>query len=835
MMITRKTKVPWKWAFYAQLPLILSIYGNMVINAPFLLLIKKFIDNPAAIMGLISIEVYLTLLGGPFVAWLSDRIWTRFGRRKIFVGPSDLIRGFILMAMPFAPNLWILIVLRWLYGVFGDLASPCVALIWEVVPSKQRGRSSGMKSAFMNLGNLIFFWLLLGRFDDVYFMGPFAGLSSVSGGTILFWIGALVLIGIALFEFLGIKEIYPPDRKKLRDEKPANQSTFLFFAKTMLKDILAKDLVPIYLFMFSGIMFAFSLGIFQPLLFTEQWGYSLQEMGNNIAVGVVFGVIISFVAGWLADAAGKMTVYLGCLIAGLFVDTGYTIYVYFQPDFRPDLWEIIMWGNIGLIFNATKGVVAYALMWEYVRRSRMGAMTAGQGIFNTLFRNGVALFMGFWLLWWSIWFFPQGGYNVEATFAEEKSAQEVRAYLEAEGVDLEGFTLEPRHQFGVDGETSMRWWIHHNVEQADDLLKERKDLENKIEGLTQKKASVFTRWFSSEEAIAQIQTDIDATRARVEEIEAVLEAAADALREKIEPALDTERFPPGEQILSASLTGTDLLLEVRTIEVLPEKQIATLEQKVRGPEHALVRVNSESRRLEPKLAVTPLPEVPGVRLTATLDPGFIEVFGATTQAGLVPEDAYSVTSATLASLRALVGREGDAFTLEATDTTQEGSGTTRFRLTVVPGADSADFELDDIAPAFQQDPIFASAATAETTDGFTLDLELASDKTSGEDPPEVVQQRLEGLLGTGERSTVALFAVLFEKLESSLASRPIYITVPSHDLDAGYSEREYEYFFSSQTIQISTNVIGILIVALIAYLEKRGVVVRHGAKEDLNR
>jgi hypothetical protein len=56
MIITRKKRIPLHWAFYAQLPLILTIYGQFVINAPFLLMMKRFIDNPAAIMGLTSIS-----------------------------------------------------------------------------------------------------------------------------------------------------------------------------------------------------------------------------------------------------------------------------------------------------------------------------------------------------------------------------------------------------------------------------------------------------------------------------------------------------------------------------------------------------------------------------------------------------------------------------------------------------------------------------------------------------------------------------------------------------------------------------------------------------------
>jgi hypothetical protein len=118
--------------------------------------------------------------------------------------------------MPLAPNLWILIILRWIYGAVGDLGAPTQALAYEIVPAQQRGRSSGFKSAFMQLGNLVFFWLVLGRFDDVYFMGPFSYFVSASGGVIMFWLAALLLLGTAMFEFLGSRRSIRPGASAFR-------------------------------------------------------------------------------------------------------------------------------------------------------------------------------------------------------------------------------------------------------------------------------------------------------------------------------------------------------------------------------------------------------------------------------------------------------------------------------------------------------------------------------------------------------------------------------------------------------------------------------------------
>jgi hypothetical protein len=175
----------------------------------------------------------------------------------------------------------------------------------------------------------------------------------------------------------------------------------LHFLVSFVKDVLAKDLAPLYLLSFAFLMFGFTLGIFQPLLFTEQWGYSLQQMGNTIAVGVALGLVISLLAGWLADKSSKMNVYFLATVGNLVVNIFYTIYVYFKPDYRPEIWEIIAFGNLAYIFGATKGVVGFPLIMEYVARNRMGAAGAGLTLFNGIFRNTIGLLVGGWLALWS--------------------------------------------------------------------------------------------------------------------------------------------------------------------------------------------------------------------------------------------------------------------------------------------------------------------------------------------------------------------------------------------------------------------------------------------------
>jgi MFS family permease len=838
MIITRKKLIPLHWAFYAQLPLLLSIYGSFVINAPFLLMMKQFIDNPAAIMGLISIEVYITLLGGPFFAWLSDRIWTRFGRRKFFFVIADASRGLILLLMPFAPNIWALIGLRWVFGFMSDFASMTQALIYEVVPPPQRGRMSGFFQSSIQFGNLVFFFLLIGRFDDHYFMGPFHTLGEFSGGTLMFFLAAMLLLGISAFEGLGFKEIKPPDMKTLQDDREPGQNLFWYFVKTFCRDVFAKDFLPLYLFMFITVMFGVGLGIFQPLLFTEQWGYSLQDMGNTVAVGVVFAVTLSLLSGWLADKWGKLQTFVLATIGSFCMNVFYTAFVAFQPDQRPTLWQIIAIGNIGLVFQMTKGVVTFPLMMEYVKRSRMGAANAGLSLFQALIRNSVTLFVGVWLAWWSIWFLPQAGHHVETTFPEPLDRTEVVARLTAGGVETADLILRPLHQYGVDGRTSHRWWIHRNDDQTHEWLKERKQLTNKLAPLENKLDSPLI----SVEKATELQLEIDQTRERLDEINAQLDATTAAMRETLLPVLEDHLYQSGDQIQSVRFENGTLDLVLETIETLPPGQVSELVRILNGPQYRLTDQNDPeaSSRYGPDIEID-IQNTPSSALAFRLrfDPGFLTLSRILADSVNDTNRVFEIANILTGLHRAEIGEGPDRFDLHSVSATRK-NGTLDLSYTLRFGENALQTDPALLAAALSEESMVTSARGDALGNGEArIHLELKPPAPASKEGLRA--DRLRELLPRfsralpGQRLEQRLAAETTLRLTSALAERPFYITVPEHTPRSGHREREYEYFFSSQALQIATDLIGFGIVWFLLLMEKKGVVHRYGVEEDDHR
>ena len=130
--------------------------------------------------------------------WKSDRIWTRWGRRKPFMLAGMSILVLALIAAPFAPSLWALTVTIILYQFAMDLGytGPWSPLLYETVPLHQRGRMSVIKH-IMGVGvRLLYNWVLIRQFDSIYSLKLSMGVISVTGEQVLYFTTAgLVVAG----------------------------------------------------------------------------------------------------------------------------------------------------------------------------------------------------------------------------------------------------------------------------------------------------------------------------------------------------------------------------------------------------------------------------------------------------------------------------------------------------------------------------------------------------------------------------------------------------------------------------------------------------------------
>jgi MFS family permease len=412
MIITCQKQVPFRWIALAILPWASFTFNGGITGVVFLFSLKKFLENPAGLTLVLSLPSLISLVTQPVCSFLSDRIWTRFGRRKPFVVTSLTGVTVCLVLMPLMPNFWMLLATFMLYSACGDLNSPMEPLKLEIIPPHERGRATGAMSWCSNLATVTFYFVALGRFDDVSYFAGFP----LRGETAIYWSAALLLGVMVLLVTLGIHEV--EQKSALRGQRLSLRNFF--------GGLLDRELWPVYLLVFGSACLNFysGLGPLSNLLYTEQWNYTKQEMGINVAIG---GIINFFAIGLLtifADRLNRMRAYRVLICLSLSCQVFYYCYVNFVlPDKRPTLVEIIVFGETISMLSILTSLVYTPLIYDYIERNKMGTFNAGQSMVGRLTTlvtlNGVGLFV--WL--YATWFQPPSGEMTRVVVADTHLTQ----------------------------------------------------------------------------------------------------------------------------------------------------------------------------------------------------------------------------------------------------------------------------------------------------------------------------------------------------------------------------------------------------------------------------
>src|SRR6185312_238346 len=81
----------------------------------------------------------------PTIGALSDRVWTRFGRRRIFILIGVPLSAAFFVAGGFINDLLALAIVIFLFSIFFNVAvDPYTALLADIAPIEQRGSLSGL-------------------------------------------------------------------------------------------------------------------------------------------------------------------------------------------------------------------------------------------------------------------------------------------------------------------------------------------------------------------------------------------------------------------------------------------------------------------------------------------------------------------------------------------------------------------------------------------------------------------------------------------------------------------------------------------------------------------
>ncbi len=163
-------------------------------NATLPLILSQFTQSSLLIGLMSSTRSIEGTVVQPFVGAWSDRIWTRFGRRRPFILVAIPLSSLFFLVAAYAPNLVLLVAAIFLFSLlFNVAADPLNALLADLFPPDRRSAVNGLSSVIQFAGTVA---VLLGA----------AQLTKLNHLHVLYFLVAAGMLLTAAVTFLSLRE-----------------------------------------------------------------------------------------------------------------------------------------------------------------------------------------------------------------------------------------------------------------------------------------------------------------------------------------------------------------------------------------------------------------------------------------------------------------------------------------------------------------------------------------------------------------------------------------------------------------------------------------------------
>lgn len=407
-VLTQQAKAPW-WAVAVVLwPWAAIEMHNQVSRSALAFTLRKFTGDPALIGFISSLNFACGLALGSIVSLVSDRIWTRHGRRRPFLVVGFIGASLVCLILPQISTIWGLLTGIVLYQALVDVGNPFEPLTMEVIPPQQRGRAGAIRQWYSIGAFVLFYYVLIRQFDRQYVL---PGGIVLSGEAVVYLTNAsFLLVAGAIFLFF-VREVRPADAEiqRLRD-LPVG---------ALVRSLFTRELLPLFGLAFVLMNLWLGLDQFEAYLVTDQWGYSKSEYGELMSYGMLITAVVVPVGGWASDRFDRLTLLKWGLAAVLSLKVAYYVYAeYLAPGGVPPFNAVV---GFGLVRSAVQKVVVVAalpLIFDYVSSNRLGALSCGMALVFGSVNLVRSNFMGQWIKSTSRWLYelPEGTYNYMAGY-----------------------------------------------------------------------------------------------------------------------------------------------------------------------------------------------------------------------------------------------------------------------------------------------------------------------------------------------------------------------------------------------------------------------------------
>lgn len=152
------------------------------------------------------------LIVQPIIGYMSDKTWTRLGRRRPFFFWGAIVTSLSLIAMPHSPSLWIAAGVLWILDAGINVTmEPFRAFVGDNLNSQQRTKGYVLQSFFIGIGAVaasMMPWVLQNVFG-VANIAPDGGVPDAVRYS--FYFGAAVLLAAVLWTVFSSKEYSPEE------------------------------------------------------------------------------------------------------------------------------------------------------------------------------------------------------------------------------------------------------------------------------------------------------------------------------------------------------------------------------------------------------------------------------------------------------------------------------------------------------------------------------------------------------------------------------------------------------------------------------------------------
>lgn len=296
----RNLKIAWIGTFFTG--------ASFSIVMPFMALyVEELGVKGAMVEWYAGLSVALSALASALVSPVWGRLADRYGRKPMMIRAS-MVMTFTMGGLAFVPNVFWMLFLRILNGLFAGYVPNATALIASQAPQQRSGYALGTLSTGLTAGVLI---------------GPLLGgaLSEAFGMRGTFLLVGLILFICCLLTIFGLREDFQPIEKgemmslsQVFAKIPSKSLLIGLFVTSMIIQISAQSIAPIlalyirYLGQSDNILFYSGLIVsamgFSSLLSTPYLGRLGDCIGNHrlLLMGLFYSFLLYFLCGFAGSA-----------------------------------------------------------------------------------------------------------------------------------------------------------------------------------------------------------------------------------------------------------------------------------------------------------------------------------------------------------------------------------------------------------------------------------------------------------------------------------------------------------------------------------------------------